>query len=211
LKIPTDMPPTQAMPGSTGGKPAATTPGSTSAGLPETAPPDSSQGSNGGSGASSVPGSSAAPTADTTSTTAAPATSAVATDPSVAGKTQNTQRALTLTAALASILAVALLVLRRKRHVAQLGAESAALKAWRRVEKKLEKDLRSAHEPSMSYRERHVQVGASIHGAALQHRMLAEAVDAALYGPPQSAGKHETDSAELADQVLENMKGKHRE
>jgi hypothetical protein len=62
----------------------------------------------------------------------------------------------------------------------------------------------------MTYRERHTQVGSSLQGAAIQHRMLAEAVDAAAYGPPQNTEKHGETSSELAAQILENMKEKSR-
>lgn len=206
LKIPTGMPPMTPAAGglaTTTPAPAGETPASTalapaspdanSTGLP-TPPPE------GAAAATTYPASSAT----------APTTSSGTLAPAVEDKPGRDVVTLLAAVTLLLLSTATWFALRRKRRTAEIGVESEALRSWRRVEKKLEKTLRSAHEETMTYRERHTQVGSSLQGAAIQHRMLAEAVDAAAYGPPQNTEKHGETSAELAAQILENMKEKSR-
>jgi len=161
----------------------------------------------------SVPpsGGSAAATTDAASPAAAPTTSSGTSAPAVEAQPSRSVTTLVVLSALLLLTVAIWFALRRKRRAAQIGDESEALRSWRRVERRLEKSLRSAHKETMTYRERHAQVGDNLQGASLQHRMLAEAVDEATYGPPQNVDKHGATSSELAAHILRTMKEKSRE
>ena len=206
LKIPTSLPPLTLNTAPTGSLPAPTTPATAQESLGVTTLPEAVQGPGGSDVPAPAPGGSAAVTAPATTPPTASPTSAGAAIDTPTSQSSGDLKTLVVTAALLLLTAAAWLALRRKRRTAQLGAESEAIRSWRRVEKKLEKQFRSVHQETMTYRERHSQVGPGLKGAGPQHQLLAEAVDAAVYGPAHNVDRQAAASSDLSALVLETIK-----